>query len=53
MNIIKSKALVPYQTTMHLLAIGLYFQAWLRIAAQVKRAMCRRGAYIVVNGKVK
>lgn len=47
-----STALVLYKTTKQLLAEGLYFQAWMRLAAQAKRAMRRRNHHIVRNGVV-
>lgn len=47
-----STALVPYKSTKDLLAQGLYFQAWLRLACQAKRAMRRRNHFLVKNGVV-
>lgn len=47
-----STALVLYKTTKQLLAEGLYFQAWMRLAAQAKRAMRRRKHYLVKDNRV-
>lgn len=44
--------LVVYKSSKQLLTEGLYFQLWMRLAAQAKRAMRRRKHYLVKEGRV-
>lgn len=39
--------LIIYRSAWYYLKEGLYFQAWIMLAAQAKRAMCRRKHYLV------
>lgn len=47
-----SKAMIIYRNSWYYLSKGLYFQAWLMLVSQAKRAMRRRKHFVVKEGSV-
>lgn len=48
-----STALIIYRNAWYYLSKGLYFQAWLMLVSQAKRAMRRRKHFVITKGIVK